>query len=137
MGGIALDSGASQGVILLIGAVVLFVAVKLIRQLPESEGSGPGGLLSRLIQNLEMKGRLTETTLSQKGPSEQTFDVNNFDEQFYEQAADELSRPDIRPGLRAKAFSEADGDERKADAVYIRLRVAQLRKMREQNLSQR
>jgi hypothetical protein len=52
--------------------------------------------------------------------------MNNLEEQFYEMAAREVAERRLVPGIMAKAFSEADGDERKAVARYIKLRVSQL-----------
>jgi len=50
-----------------------------------------------------------------------------LEEQFYAYAAEELRKDKCSPGLMAKAFSEAEGDEKKADALYIKLRVIQLK----------
>ena len=49
------------------------------------------------------------------------------DEELYEHVAGEVARGDVRPGLWAKAFSEAIGDENATRATYLRLRVDQLR----------
>jgi len=48
------------------------------------------------------------------------------DERFFEIANDELKAGRIRPGLRAKAFSDANGEESRAQALYLKYRVAQL-----------
>ena len=45
------------------------------------------------------------------------------EEQLYEWAAEEVAGNNIRPGLMAKALAETDGDETKAAARYIKLRV--------------
>ena len=45
------------------------------------------------------------------------------EEQLYEFAAEEIAANNIRPGLWAKAIAEADGDDAKAKARYIKLRV--------------
>ena len=45
------------------------------------------------------------------------------EEQLYEFAAEEIAANNIRPGLWAKATAETDGDEAKAKARYIKLRV--------------
>lgn len=45
---------------------------------------------------------------------------------FYETAAQEIAERRPVPGLMAKAFSDADGDERKAVARYLKLRAGQL-----------
>ena len=49
------------------------------------------------------------------------------EEQLYEWAAEEVAVNNIRPGLMAKALAETDGDETKAAARYIKLRVETMR----------
>jgi hypothetical protein len=49
------------------------------------------------------------------------------EEQVYEVVAYEISNQDIRPGLWAKAFSSASGDEDRARAIYIKLRADQVK----------
>jgi hypothetical protein len=56
------------------------------------------------------------------------FEMKNLEEQFYEIAGLEVAERRLVAGLMAKAFSEADGDERKAVARYIKYRVSQLSK---------
>ena len=48
------------------------------------------------------------------------------DEQFYARVVEELTQQGPIPGLWAKAFSECDGSENRAKALYMRLRVNQL-----------
>ena len=57
--------------------------------------------------------------------------VRRDDEQLYEIAARELEASAPRKGLFAQAFAEAMGDEAKTKALYLRLRVAQLRAQQE------
>ncbi len=45
------------------------------------------------------------------------------DEAYFEMAGEEVARGTIRKGLWVQAMSEALGDEKKASAIYIRLRV--------------
>jgi len=45
------------------------------------------------------------------------------DEAYFEMAGEEVARGTIRKGLWVQAMSEALGDEQKASAIYIRLRV--------------
>lgn len=52
--------------------------------------------------------------------------ANAEEEVLYAQAASEVAEGDIRPGLWAKATAASDGDEQKARARYIGLRVEQL-----------
>ena len=46
---------------------------------------------------------------------------------FFEQAAKEVAATEIQPGLYAKALSHCEGDEVKAAAVYLQLRVEMLK----------
>ena len=46
------------------------------------------------------------------------------DEAYFEMAGQEVARGTIRKGLWVQAMSEALGDEKKASAIYIRLRVS-------------
>ena len=48
---------------------------------------------------------------------------NQTEEALYTRAANEITNREIRPGLWAKAFAEVAGDEQKASARYIELRV--------------
>lgn len=66
-----------------------------------------------------LKNKLGEVTISKAL-------ANAQEEAFYAQAALEVAKGDIRPGLWAKATAAADGDERKAQARYLGLRVEQL-----------
>ena len=49
------------------------------------------------------------------------------DEAYYEMAAKEVQNDNIRPGLWAKAWSDAGGDDMKAKALYLKLRVASMK----------
>jgi uncharacterized Zn-finger protein len=49
------------------------------------------------------------------------------DEVYYEIAAREVQDNQIRPGLWAKAWADAQGDDTKAKALYLKLRVATLK----------
>ena len=49
------------------------------------------------------------------------------DENLYELAAEEMAANNIRPGLWAKAIAEAEGDDTKASARYIKLRVEMMK----------
>jgi len=49
------------------------------------------------------------------------------DEYYYEMAAKEVQQNQIRPGLWAKAWSDVGGDETKAKALYLKLRVATMK----------
>src|SRR5689334_7193894 len=50
------------------------------------------------------------------------------DEATYARVMEDLQRSGPVPGLWAKVFEEADGDERVSRARYLRLRAAQLRR---------
>jgi hypothetical protein len=49
------------------------------------------------------------------------------DEAYYEMAAKEVHSDNIRHGLWAKAWSDAGGDDTKAKALYLKLRVAAMK----------
>jgi hypothetical protein len=48
------------------------------------------------------------------------------DQHFYDIAGVELQTGSFVPGLWTRAFAEADGEDNRAQAAYIKLRVAQL-----------
>lgn len=49
------------------------------------------------------------------------------EEYLYGSVADEIANNHVSPGLWAKAFAEADGDEKRAQAKYIKARVTLLK----------
>lgn len=49
------------------------------------------------------------------------------EEQAYALAAYEIANGETRPGLWAKAFAEATGNEQLAQGIYIKLRAAQVK----------
>ena len=51
----------------------------------------------------------------------------NLDDQLYDIVAKEIRSGTLVDGLYTRAFAEANGDKDKAQAKYIKLRVAQLR----------
>ena len=53
--------------------------------------------------------------------------MNPVDEKLYEIAGEELATKNISRGAWARAFSAALGDEAKTKAIYIQIRVDQLR----------
>lgn len=56
------------------------------------------------------------------------FAANGISEEaYYEMTAAEIKNGNIRSGLWAKALSESLGDEKKAGAIYIKLRVQSMR----------
>ena len=48
------------------------------------------------------------------------------DDHLYEQVSEEMTAGDIKPGMWTKAYANAMGDENKAKAIYIRMRVETL-----------
>ena len=53
--------------------------------------------------------------------------MDPVEEQFYAIAGQEVASRNMSPGMMSKALVDADGDERKAAACYIRMRVEQLK----------
>jgi hypothetical protein len=49
------------------------------------------------------------------------------EEEFYELAYEEIESGNLKKGLWAKSFSEAEGDENKAKALYIKYRFDQIK----------
>lgn len=54
---------------------------------------------------------------------DKTYSINN---RFFVKAWEELEKNMVDKGIWAKALSASDGDENKAQAIYIRLRVKEL-----------
>lgn len=50
------------------------------------------------------------------------------DEQFYETVSQEMKSSNVQEGMWMKAFEQAMGDEKKATALYIKMRVDQLKR---------
>lgn len=70
---------------------------------------------------------------------EQNNEAKVSEEDLYAAALVEVQSGTTRPGLWAKAFADAEGDESKSKALYIKLRVQQEieRKQQEQKIPQR
>lgn len=52
--------------------------------------------------------------------------MNDLEKEFYTIAAKEITQKKLDPAIMSKAFSESDGDEKKAVALYLRYRVAEI-----------
>ena len=52
--------------------------------------------------------------------------VSMNDDAFYDQVAEEIETGNLVRGVWTRAFAEADGDENRAKAIYIKLRVKKL-----------
>jgi hypothetical protein len=59
------------------------------------------------------------------------------DQRFYDQVAGEIAAQHLDKGLWVRAFSEAQGDEAKAKAAYIGLRVKQLEELQREECERR
>ena len=53
--------------------------------------------------------------------------MDDLEERFYEIAAEEVASQNMAPGIMARALVDAEGDEKRAIAHYIRLRVEPLK----------
>lgn len=53
--------------------------------------------------------------------------VDEWEEKLYAFSAAEVEEDAASPGLMAKALADSEGDAKKASALYIRMRVAQLK----------
>jgi hypothetical protein len=58
------------------------------------------------------------------------------DDAFYDEVAKELEANKLIPGVWTRAFAEADGNENRAKAIYIKQRVAQLVEICRQQLEE-
>lgn len=54
--------------------------------------------------------------------------ISEAEEKIYELVAAEIAAKRMRPGVYAKAFAEAGGNQSKATAIYIAYRVEQVKK---------
>lgn len=72
----------------------------------------------RLLSILNRAAARIRALLSEKSEAEET---------LYEQVAAEIANDDVRRGLWLKATTEAQGDKSRAQAFYVKYRVAQLR----------
>jgi hypothetical protein len=52
--------------------------------------------------------------------------MNKIEKDFYAAAAKEIANRQVDLGLMSRAYSDCEGNEAKAKALYIKLRVAQL-----------
>ena len=53
--------------------------------------------------------------------------IYNDDEELYELISEEIESNNTKKGLWTKAFSESEGDEQKAKALYIKHRFDQIK----------
>ena len=53
-------------------------------------------------------------------------DARRAEEALYAMAAEEVANGDVKPGLWAKAFADSEGQESRAQATYLKLRVQQM-----------
>lgn len=82
--------------------------------------------------NYPISNRILTNTLSENvvcNPSD--YNVTDTDEVLWATSLAEFEGRDRRPGLWAKSFSEAGGDELVAKAAYLKLRVRELQSDRE------
>lgn len=98
--------------ILYIGAL-LFIPSKATRVIKTKEINAPGPLL-------ESREAHSATT-----SAESNLDV---EDRAFAQAADELANNQQNAAIWARAFADAEGDESKAKALYIRYRVQRITK---------
>jgi hypothetical protein len=126
--------------------LVLFVCTSVLRELivPFSFKT-PGFLIGSIITGalitmtwrlITLSGKKTvnqtvpnpDNLMAQDMPSvvvEKGLSTMNNDA-FYDEVAKEMQENRLVPGVWTRAFAEADGDENRAKAIYIKLRVAKL-----------
>ena len=79
------------------------------------------GNIDSIGSKLKPEKKIVEPKLESAPQTESYID----EEKFYELAYDEIESGNLKKGLWAKAFSEAEGDEKKAKALYIKYRFDQ------------
>jgi len=79
------------------------------------------GNIDSIGSKLKPEKKIVEPKLESAPQTESYID----EEKFYELAYDEIESGDLKKGLWAKAFSEAEGDDKKAKALYIKYRFDQ------------
>lgn len=85
---------------------------------------------SQIVPSPQPKPPIMKPEPDEKPPAATVMD----NEAFYEQVAGEIESDAMKPGIWARAFAETDGENDRAKALYIRLRVAQLVSAREVEL---
>lgn len=81
--------------------------------------------------------KLSDIQMSQPLNPPNNTESNEVEDGFYAVVADEISTGSIERGAWTQAFSEADGNDAKARAFYIKIRVRQLRREAERNTKNR
>ena len=96
----------------------LIAGTKVIKVRPQSSG---GYAAEASAPIAAVAGRAEMKMSSEK---ENSTAMN--DDAFYDEVAKEIETNNLVPGVWTRAFAEADGDENRAKAIYIKLRVAKL-----------
>ena len=76
---------------------------------------------SKVVMPAVVSGKNGASSVSKE---EAEADMN--ENEFYEKVAEEIDADNLVRGVWTRAFAEADGDENRAKAIYIKLRVATL-----------
>jgi hypothetical protein len=63
------------------------------------------------------------------GEEQRGLTMNDLEKKFYEIAGQEIASKQMVTAIFAKAFSDAEGDEKKSLALYIKLRVEDLQQL--------
>lgn len=97
---------------------------------PAVKGGLTGGLVGGMIGAFIQWGlllycfrKVVNSGATQSGEAKS---INISTDSFYEEVAREMQENPLNSGLWTKAFSEVEGDEAKARALYVKYRVAQL-----------
>ena len=84
------------------------------------------GNIGSIDSKLKPEKKIVESKIESAPQTESYID----EEKFYELAYDEIESGNLKKGLWAKAFSEAEGDEKKAKALYTKYRFDQIKDSR-------
>ncbi len=104
------------------GPALYFIAVASY-QILRKEGKCDGAVAPAVTASKPavIAGRMETPTLQTK---ENPASMN--DDEFYDEVAKEMQENRLVLGVWTRAFAEADGDENRAKAIYIKLRVGQM-----------
>lgn len=80
-----------------------------------------------VTKSTSIKVANSASTFVQKTTQSKEAKILNIDDEIFEISNDEIENNNQKKGLWAKAFAISEGDERKQKAVYLRLRVEQLK----------
>jgi hypothetical protein len=110
-----------------------------VKQVKLENGAATNNRLNQTgVSTSSIKGTspVTKGGVNTDNPSAGRSLTTMSDDAFYDEVAKEIETNKLVPGVWTRAFAEADGDESRAKAIYIKLRVAQLAEICRQQLEE-